>query len=970
MFGFFTLDTDLRIRQWNPWLAEWTGRKPDEVEGRPLLEVFPDMKERGIADIISYALEFSAPMTLSWRFHRYIFPSASGETVPQSGLVQPLYDRDKVTGMIVAVQDVRDRQVAEEELRLRIRELETLHELDRLILRNDVDAVLQTLVERVAELFDALHAEVFLLEGERLVLRAAHNWPAGATQTNLAIGDGIVGQVALQRRSFFSLDVSRESTYLPIDPRTRAEGAVPIISEAGRLYGVLNMESAHPERLISGGVQDFLETLGQQIAIAIENAEAQRREQKRLKTLTHLRDLGVQLAGTQRITDVYDLTAQAAQHVFETKSLLLYALDADDEEEAVIGAAQPVDLFSQVPPTLPREYLSDLQAAVVWPAGEQPAWFPLPAGEAHTLAVFPLRSQERLLAVLFAAFSERWVVNAADVHALALLSEQLGAQIHAWRLQRESLQRLRELDALHVASQRLREAEDAMGVLGLTLESAMDVLDVPCGAVLLLRQGRAFLEIAHLRCFHTLEDSRQRAFPLETSLAGQVIQAGKPRMVRRVRHEALLGAAPPPEMETSEDALMDALMVPLFVPHGAFSALFLLAAPPHRRLNEDDLRLLDTLVQMAGIAGQRAYLRRRTKQQVARLMSLSQVTATVNASMDLSLSLAVLLDEAQKQLGVDAAAVYLFSAPERRLKMVAHSGLPPAPPGAWDVYPLNEPLSRQVRIVLDLQAQQISGGLYRPLRQAGFRTCASIPLIVKGTARGMLVCLSHQVFQPDSYWVEFSEILGRVTAMAVDMSEMFSGLERANTELRIAYDATIEGWAKALELRDNETKGHSDRVTDMTVQLAGLMGFDAEQLTYVRWGALLHDIGKMGIPDSILHKPGPLTDEEWQIMRMHPVYAYNLLREIEFLGPAIDIPYCHHEKWDGSGYPQGLRGEQIPLAARLFAIVDVWDALRSDRPYRKAWPREKACRFIMEQSGIHFDPEVVRLFLRLIGEKE
>jgi len=148
------------------------------------------------------------------------------------------------------------------------------------------------------------------------------------------------------------------------------------------------------------------------------------------------------------------------------------------------------------------------------------------------------------------------------------------------------------------------------------------------------------------------------------------------------------------------------------------------------------------------------------------------------------------------------------------------------------------------------------------------------------------------------------------------------------------------------------------------------MGVADAALVHVRRGALLHDMGKLGIPDHILQKPGKLTDEEWELMRQHPRYAFEMLHSVEYLRPALDIPYCHHEKWDGSGYPRGLRGEQIPLGARIFAVVDVWDALTSDRPYREAWPREKALAYIKAEAGTHFDPEVVELFLQVIGEGE
>lgn len=192
-----------------------------------------------------------------------------------------------------------------------------------------------------------------------------------------------------------------------------------------------------------------------------------------------------------------------------------------------------------------------------------------------------------------------------------------------------------------------------------------------------------------------------------------------------------------------------------------------------------------------------------------------------------------------------------------------------------------------------------------------------------------------------------------------------ANLEQAHEKLLSAYDATIEGWSHAMDLRDKETEGHTLRVTKLSEQLGTIMGVEVEDLVYMRRGALLHDIGKLGVPDSILLKPAKLTDEEWTIMRQHPQYAYDMIQPIEYLRPALDIPLCHHEKWDGSGYPRGLKGEEIPLVARIFAVVDVWDALISDRPYRPAWDKEKALIYIKEQSGKHFDPYVVENFLKM-----
>ena len=186
-------------------------------------------------------------------------------------------------------------------------------------------------------------------------------------------------------------------------------------------------------------------------------------------------------------------------------------------------------------------------------------------------------------------------------------------------------------------------------------------------------------------------------------------------------------------------------------------------------------------------------------------------------------------------------------------------------------------------------------------------------------------------------------------------------LQQAHLELIDAYETTLLGWCMALDLRDHETIGHTQRVVALSLSLASMLDLSEEELVHLKRGALLHDIGKMGIPDQILLKPGSLTDDEWLIMRKHPVYAYEWLAGIKYLHSALNIPYYHHEKWDGSGYPIGLKGAEIPLAARIFAIVDVWDALTSNRPYRKAWSPEETFDYIVQRGGSHFDPQLIEL---------
>lgn len=210
-----------------------------------------------------------------------------------------------------------------------------------------------------------------------------------------------------------------------------------------------------------------------------------------------------------------------------------------------------------------------------------------------------------------------------------------------------------------------------------------------------------------------------------------------------------------------------------------------------------------------------------------------------------------------------------------------------------------------------------------------------------------------------------------VLGVAVDVTareRAMTDLEATNRALTNAYDSTLEGWVRALDLRDRETEGHTKRVTKLTVELARRMGVPEEDLVHVRRGALLHDIGKIGIPDAVLKKPGPLDEDEWKLMRQHPVWAREMISAVDFLQPALDIPYCHHERWDGEGYPRGLAGESIPLSARVFAVVDVWDALRSDRPYSEAWDEDRVLAHLREQAGGQFDPAVVEAFLGMLAE--
>lgn len=359
--------------------------------------------------------------------------------------------------------------------------------------------------------------------------------------------------------------------------------------------------------------------------------------------------------------------------------------------------------------------------------------------------------------------------------------------------------------------------------------------------------------------------------------------------------------------------------------------------------------------------------------QLERLAALRTIDAAINSSLDLRLTLSIFLDQVMTQLNVDAANVLLLRPHTQMLEQAVGRGFRPGSKARSHVHLGDDPashaaLERKILTIPNLQTAQMELSDRSALADEQFVFHVASPLMAKGQVNGVLEIWHREVLDPDPEWYQFLETLSGQAAIAIDSAELYQELQTSNSELLLAYDTTLEGWVKALDLRDNETQGHTRRVTELTTRLAYEYPVDKEQVVHIRRGALLHDIGKMAIPDAILQKKGPLTDEEWKIMRLHTVYAYEWLSPIPYVRPAVEIPYCHHEKWDGSGYPRGLSGEDIPLAARLFTVVDVWDALRSDRPYRQGWPAEKVRGYIRERAGKDFDPRVVEVFLKSIKE--
>ena len=419
--------------------------------------------------------------------------------------------------------------------------------------------------------------------------------------------------------------------------------------------------------------------------------------------------------------------------------------------------------------------------------------------------------------------------------------------------------------------------------------------------------------------------------------------------------------------------IQSVVSLPLTVKGQTLGVLHLYSKQPaaFRTIHE----LLSAFASQAAIAIDNAYQFQSAQRRLERISSMRQIDQAISSSLDLRLTLDILIGHVLQQLQVDAAAVLLYRPEIQSLHFVAGQGFRTSALQYSEIrlghgFAGEAALERRIVSIFDGDKLAKAFASSPNFQNEHFKSYLGVPLIAKGNVIGVLEIYHRQLLEPTSEWMAFLETLANQAAIAIENIRLFNDLQNSNLQLLQAYDATIEGWAKALEFRDMETEGHSRRVVELTLKLARRLGVESKELASIRRGALLHDIGKMAIPDSLLQKNGPLDESEWKLMRQHPLYAFQMLENIPFLHSALDIPYCHHEKWDGSGYPRGLKGEEIPLAARIFAVVDVWDALISDRPYRKAWSRQQALAYLKDQKGRHFDPQLVDAFLQLLSEEE
>ncbi|MDR3573472.1 MAG: PAS domain S-box protein [Anaerolineaceae bacterium] len=541
------------------------------------------------------------------------------------------------------------------------------------------------------------------------------------------------------------------------------------------------------------------------------------------------------------------------------------------------------------------------------------------------------------------------------------------------RMEEALRQRLTEAEALYTLSAALRTANSVDEALPVLLDQTLAALNSDTGDIWLFHPASGELRLTAER--GPFQQHHNIGILPGHGIAGKVFSSGQVYQSADLASDPL--ANPPPGVVFPNGQA--GICAPIRTAEQTIGVL-MVTVPIGQQITPEQVKLINSLTEMVGVALHRIRLHEETIRQMKQLQVVRAIDQAITSSLDLKLTLNFLLEHITSQLKVDAASVLLLQPSTGSLNFAAGHGF------------MTRAIERsRARLGATKSTSPLyskltggSGGLSAPegpgtlrfedcgmdraalLADEGFVSYHCISLVAKGVQKGMLEIFNRSPLTPDAEWLNFLETLAGQAAIAIDNSQLFENLQLANWNLSNAYDATIEGWSHALDLRDKETEGHTLRVTDLTLKLARQVGVPENELTFVRWGALLHDIGKMGIPDQILLKPGPLDEEEMAMMRKHPRFAFELLTPITYLGRAVDIPYCHHEKWDGTGYPRRLSAEEIPLIARIFSIIDVWDAICSDRPYRPAFTREKALAYIQAEKGTSFDPQVVEAFMDMI----
>jgi len=960
---------DYRFLEINPAYERLTGLQAVDLIGKTVLEVTPKIE--------SYWMDIYGNVALTGR--PTFYETHSGEL----GRYFEVSAYRPQPGQVAAIMvDITERKRAEQDIRRRVTELETLYEsglaLSQLLNPKEIGQKILGLME---EKLNWHHTTIRLYhpEDESLELLAFHQ-PNLETETERhsveehfktlisKSGDGLSGWAVKQSEIIRSGDVLSNPHYIETCSGLRSGLYIPM-KLGKRIVGVISIEDEQPNAF-SEADERLISTIANQAASAFENAHLFEVTRQRVMELETLNRISLVLRAVSNQDEMLAIILDEALAILNTshgsielwnttggnlrKTIMRGWLAKMNEppqnsDEGIIGK-----VFASGETYISREFASDPETRAESRSQIPPGWGGI---------CLPIRTTQQTLGVLVVSVPSERGLNRDEIRLLTTLSEMTGAALQRMQLYEETMRRAEEFASLYETSKILSAENDLNILLKTIVEHAQVLLNSAASGIYLYDEQRQDMGLVISTGQYIPIGIRLK---LGESVAGRVAQTRQPLRIDDYSiwdgRTLKFGGVP-------FRAVLDVPML-----YGGELIGVLTAdetGDSERKFSEADERLLTLFASQAAGAIHSARLHEETIHRLKHLQVLRVVDQAISSSLDMRLTLNILLTHAISQLGVDAADVFLLHPDSNLLELMAGRGFYTL---LLESINLNESLAgravteHRTITVFDLETAAFGENkLFEKFwKKEGFSACWCVPLIVKGEAKGVLEVYRRTVSTPDSEWIEFLETLAGQAAIAIENAQLFENLQHANSDIIYAYDATIKGWSRAMELRDAETEGHTQRVADLTVAIAKAMGITDQEIPHIRRGALLHDIGKMGIPDHILLKSDELTEEEWNIMRTHPELARDMLTPIAYLRDALHIPYCHHETWDGTGYPQGLKGEQIPLTARLFAIVDVWDALTSDRRYRKKWTKKKTLAYIKEQRGKRFDPDVVDVFLKIV----
>ncbi len=897
-----------------------------------------------------------------------------------------------VTGITTISKLFQTRLRSEEKLQRQLQEQSVLQAVSAAGVECiQEDTLIQRVTEVIGETFYPNHFGVLLLDEAGDVLRS-HSSYRGVSekekQTIIPLGEGVTGRVATSGQSLRIPDVTLVDEYINLTPATRSELAVPVKTRK-RVLGVINAESIHRNAFTEDD-ERLLGTLANQLATAIEKVRLFEEAKQRTQELIALYDTAISTGRTLDTNQLLEQLYAQVKKLFAPDSFLVVTYDDQAKNLKVVMAVEEDEPLGE----WENKYFPVKEGGLTSWVIKEGRPLLIRDMETDTLPVKPIHSAKPTRSWLgVPLLTQNKVIGAVSVQSFLprtfnennrLLLENLAAHLAVTlenaRLYEETRQAYLREKRINELARTVNSTLNFQKILENVVRLAAELVGAGSGVLALRSKDRDTISYPYL--YNLPEQLSQQESTKGEGIAWQIVESGESVILSEY------GESPNSLSHWAEAGVHGFIGVPVIANEECIGSLGLFSMKPEepaangkkagkgqgasKEFTERELRLAESIGLQAGVAIENARLFSEAKLKTEYLETIQQIDNAISSSLDLDLTLNIFLKQTIDQLNIDAANVLLWNTATQMLEYKAGRGFQTdAFQGTTERIGEGQAgrvaLERRTIYIPDLSLETVRFKRVKILRQEKFVVYIGVPLLAKGQLVGVLEVFHRSPVDPSEEWVDFLETLAGQAAIAIDNSQLFEGLQRSNLEITLAYDSTLAGWAKALDLRDQETEGHSRRVVELTMKMARALGMSENELIHVRRGALLHDIGKMGIPDSILHKPGPLDDDEWEIMRKHPTYAQQWLSSIRFLQPALDIPYCHHEKWDGTGYPQGLEREEIPLAARIFAIVDVWDALRSDRPYRDAWSDQKTLKHIKEQAGKHFDPQVVKAFLEMIN---